>query len=154
MLQITAGIELVHVPYKGSGPAMNDLIAGHVDMMFDTYGTSIPYHQAGKLKMLAVCTPQRLPSLPNMPTMQEAGLTDFESTTWYGILAPPGTPEAVVDEINRAAMQAVVSPDVQQRLRALGMEPGAGNRADFVRFVQNERNKWRRITAAANIVPE
>jgi tripartite-type tricarboxylate transporter receptor subunit TctC len=154
MLQVTAGINLVHVPYKGSGPAMNDLIAGHVDMMFDTYGTSRPYHDSGRLKMLAVCTPQRLSTLPNMPTMQEAGLADFESTTWYGIFAPPGTPEEIVNEISRAAAASVALPEIQQRLRALGMEAGSGDRADFVKFVQSERDRWRRITKAANIVPE
>jgi tripartite-type tricarboxylate transporter receptor subunit TctC len=104
--------------------------------------------------MLAVCTPQRLPSLPNMPTMQEQGLPDFESTTWYGILAPPKTPDAIANEINRAAMAALASPDIQQRLRALGMEPGSGDRTDFTNFVQRERERWRRITKAANIVPE
>lgn len=154
MLQLMAGIELVHVPYKGSGPAMNDLIAGHVDMMFDTYGTSIPYHQGGNLKMLAVATPQRLSSLPNMPTMQEANLPDFESTTWYGILAPPGTPQAIVDEINRASMDGIATPDVQSKLHSLGMEPGSGGRADFAKFVQRERDRWRQITSAAKIIPE
>lgn len=154
MFQTMTGVELVQVPYRGSAPALIDLIAGNVDMMFDPYTSSASYHQAGKLRLLAVATAQRLPSLPDMPTVREAGLPDFESTTWYGMLAPPRTPDAIAERINRDIRDILASPEMQAKIRGLGIEPGGGTRSDFAEFMTRERQRWAKVIAAANIVPE
>jgi tripartite-type tricarboxylate transporter receptor subunit TctC len=121
MFQTATGVELVHVPYKGSAPALADLMAGTVDMMFDTYTSSATYHKAGKLKLLAVASARRLASLPEVPTVREAGLEDFESSTWNGMLAPPGTPDSITEQLNREINEILAAPELQAKLRSLRM---------------------------------
>lgn len=154
MFQAMTGIELVHVPYKGSAPALTDLMAGNVDMMFDTYTSSATYHKSGKLKLLAVASARRLPSLPGVSTIQEAGLERFESSTWNGILAPPRTPGAIADQLNREINGILAEPELQERFRALGIEPAGGTREEFANFMKSERERWQRVVRTARISPE
>ena len=151
MFQTMTGVDLVHVPYKGSAPALADLIAGTVDMMFDTYTSSASHHKAGKLKLLAIASARRLPNLPNVPTVREAGLTDFESSTWNGMLAPPGTPEAIAEVINLAVNEALAAPETRAKLLSLGIDPAGGTREDMSNFMKQERRRWEKVVRAANI---
>ena len=151
MFQTMTGVDLLHVPYKGSAPALADLIAGNVDMMFDTYTSSAAFHKAGKLKLLAIASARRLPSLPNVPTVREAGLEDFESSTWNAMLAPPGTPEAIAEQINHDVNEVLGAPDLQAKLGSLGIDPAGGSREELSSFMRQERRRWEKVVRAANI---
>jgi tripartite-type tricarboxylate transporter receptor subunit TctC len=140
--QIT-GTELVHVPYKGSAPAVVDLLAGRVHLMFDNLASAAPNIQAGKLRALAVTTVRRSSFLPELPTLDEAGLKGFEMTTWWGLMAPAKTPQPVVDRISQEALRAIESPDLRARWRAMGSElPGVRTPAEFTAFVERERKLY------------
>jgi tripartite-type tricarboxylate transporter receptor subunit TctC len=140
--QIT-GTELVHVPYKGSAPAVADLLAGRVHLMFDNLASAAPNIQAGKLRALAVTTVRRSSFLPELPTLDEAGLKGFEMTTWWGLMAPAKTPQPVVDRISQEALRAIESPDLRERWRAMGSElPGVRTPAEFTAFVERERKLY------------
>ncbi len=151
MFQTMTGVDLVHVPYKGSAPALADLIAGTVDMMFDTYTSSASYHKAGKLKLLAIASARRLPNLPNIPSVREAGLEDFESSTWNAMLAPPGIPEAIAEQINRNVNEVLAMPETRAKLESLGIDPAGGSREDLANFMKQERQRWEKVVRAANI---
>ena len=154
MFQTMTGVDIVHVPYKGSAPALADLIAGNVDMMFDTYTSSASFHKTGKLKLLAIASPRRLPGLPGVPTVREAGLEDFESSTWNAMLAPPGTPEAIAEQINHDVNEVLGAPDLQAKLGSLGIDPAGGSREDLSGFMRQERRRWEKVVRAANIPVE
>jgi len=137
------GTELVHVPYKGSAPAVADLLAGRVHLMFDNLASAAPNIQAGKLRALAVTTVRRSSFLPELPTLDESGLKGFEMTTWWGLMAPAKTPQPVVDRISQEALRAIESPDLRERWRAMGSElPGARTPAEFTAFVERERKLY------------
>jgi tripartite-type tricarboxylate transporter receptor subunit TctC len=150
-LEILAGIKMLHVPYRGAQPALNDVIAGHVDMFFDTIATSTPLFRAGKLKILAVASPERASALPEMPTIAESGLPGFRSVTWFGLVAPPNTPAAIVDKINRAVVASFKRPEVSGKLHALGLEPIGGTPADAVKFFGEETALWGKVIKDAHI---
>jgi tripartite-type tricarboxylate transporter receptor subunit TctC len=140
--QVT-GTELVHVPYKGSAPAVADLLAGRVHLMFDNLASALPNLHAGKLRALAVTTLRRSSFMPELPTLDESGLKGFEMTTWWGLMAPARTPQPVVDRISQAALRAVESPDLRERWRAMGSElPGVRTPAEFTAFVERERRLY------------
>ena len=124
LFETMAGVKFNHVPYRGTAPAMNDLVGGHILFMFDNLASSLPQHQAGTLKILAVCTPQRSPHLPDVPTMSEAALPGFTSVAWFGLVAPPGTPDEIVEKINRDVVAVLKSEDMRKQV------PGARGRAD------------------------
>ncbi len=149
-LESMAGIKLVHVPYRGLGPAINDIIAGHVDMMFDTFTTSLPQHQAGKVKMVAVASPQRQPAVPDVPAIAEF-YPGYRSITWFGIVAPPGTPDALADRINRDVADVIRRPEVNKRLREMKMEPIGSTRAEAERFFAEEAALWGKVIRDAKI---
>jgi len=137
------GTELVHVPYKGSAPAVADLLAGRVHLMFDNLASAAPNIQAGKLRALAVTTVRRSSFLPELPTLDESGLKGFEMTTWWGLMAPAKTPQPVVDRISQEALRAIESPDLRERWRAMGSElPGVRTPAEFTAFVERERKLY------------
>lgn len=146
-----AGIELVTVPYRGLGPAMKDLLAGQVDMMFDTLTTSLPQHQAGTVKIIGVGTEKRVRALPDVPTIAEAGLPGFKSLTWFGLVAPPGTPEAIADRINRDVMAVIRSAEVIERLEMIQMDPIGSTRADAIAFFAGETEYWGKIVKDAGV---
>jgi tripartite-type tricarboxylate transporter receptor subunit TctC len=140
-----AKLKLDHVPYKGSAPAIADVLAGHVPMMFDSLAAIMPHIKSGKVKPLAVTGAKRSPLLPNVPTMAEAGVPGVESYAWYGFFAKAGTPQPVVDKLNAAALQVMKSPEFQRVLADTGSEYVGDTPAHFAQFVKAEAAKWDRI---------
>jgi tripartite-type tricarboxylate transporter receptor subunit TctC len=146
--------QLVHVPYKGTAPALNDLIASHVDLMFTELSTSLQLHRSGRARILAVATKQRVASLPDVPTLAEAGVQGCESDTWNAITAPPKTPAAIVNKLNAAANQAMQAPDLLDRYRKLSASPGGGSPAEIKAFIMDETRRWGAVIRAAGITAQ
>ena len=149
-----ADIKVVHVPYKGSAPATSDLLGGVFDAQFDNMVTLIPHVKAGKLRALAVSSAKRVPLLPEVPTIAESALPGFETGTWYGVVAPAGTPRPVVEKLNREVLRILALPDVQERLAAQGLEPAGNSPADFATMIRAEIAKYAKIVKAAGIKTE
>jgi len=150
-LEVRAGIKMVHVPYRGAAPAINDLVAGHVDMFFDTLTTSVPLHQAGKVRIMAVAGSERSPAIPDIPTIAESGLPGFRSVTWFAMVAPPGTPEALTLKINRDVVEVLKRPQVQEKLREFRLEPMIGTPADAAAFFADETRLWGEVIKEAGV---
>jgi tripartite-type tricarboxylate transporter receptor subunit TctC len=146
-----AGIKLVIVPYRGLGPAQDDLIAGQVDTMFDTLTTSLPMDRAGIVKIIGVGSEHRASVLPDVETIAEAGLPGFRSLTWFGLVAPPGTSEALADRLNKDVVAIIKSPEVGDRLRTMQMEPVGSTRREAEQFFASETEYWGRIVKDANV---
>ena len=153
LLQSMAGIKLNHVPYKGSAPALNDLLGGHVDMMFDLVLTATNQVQSGKLRALAVTTRKRSAQLPDVPTFAELGWPDYEISAWFGVFAPAGVPGAIVEQLNAAIRKAVESPEMKAQLAAAGAEPIAGSPAELATTVVGDYRKWAAIIRERGIQP-
>ena len=145
------GVSMLHVPYKGSSAALTDLLGGNVTMLFDNAPSSIGFVQQGKLKALAVTSRKRLPGLPNVPTLDEAGVKGYESLSWSGVVAPAATPRAIVLKLNRAIDAILKSDDVKAKLLNLGVEPVGGSPEDFGRLIQAEHDKWGKVIKTAQI---
>jgi tripartite-type tricarboxylate transporter receptor subunit TctC len=141
----------LHIPYKGSAPATNDLLAGVFQVQFDNMVTLIPHIKSGKLRPLAVSSAQRVAVLPDVPTMAEAGLPGFETGTWYGVVAPAGTPAPVVDKLNREIGRIMALPDVAEKLAGMGLLAAPMTPAGFGDFIKSEIATYARIIKAANI---
>jgi len=146
-----AAIDLLHVPYKGSAPAVQDLLAGQVHMMFDNLPSVLPLIRAGKLRALAVTTAQRAAQLPDTPTIAESGLPGFDTSAWFALLAPKATPEPLRAEIERAAIAVLTAPDTRDRLRELGVEVAADGSAELQRRIIAESAMWRDVITKAGI---
>ena len=153
MFKIMAGIDLVHVPYRGAGPAMVDLMGGQVQVMFNTMSASLQYVRAAKLRALGVATKTRQAALPDVPTVAEF-VPGYEASFWTGIAAPKGTPREIVDKLNKAVNAGLDDPNVKARLTEWGATALAGSPADFARFVADETEKWGEVIRAANIKAE
>jgi tripartite-type tricarboxylate transporter receptor subunit TctC len=151
LFQLMAKVKLQHIPYRGSSPALQGLLAGDVDLMFDNLGVSLPLVEAGKLKLLAVASPNRMPSLPDVPTMAET-LPGFEAVAWYGIVAPPKTPKAVVDKINADVNEALRQPEIRDHLKKLSAEIFGGSVEKTAKYMRDEVDRWAAVIKAANIV--
>lgn len=151
LFKAMAGVNLLHVPYKGSSAALTDLLGGNVSMLFDNAPSSIGFVQQGKLRALAVTSRKRIPGLPNVPTLDEAGIKGYESLSWSGVVAPAATPRPIVMKLNRAIDQILKSEDVKARLVQLGVEPVGGTPEDFARQIQSEHDKWGKVIQTANI---
>jgi len=137
------GSDMTHVPYKGAAPAVADLLAGRVQLMFDNLASALPNIQAGKVRALAVTTPKRVAALPQLPTLDEAGLKGFDMSTWWGLMAPAGTPDAIVQRLAAEARKALESPELKERWRAMGSEPpSARTPREFTAFVERERKLY------------
>ncbi|MFZ3352703.1 MAG: tripartite tricarboxylate transporter substrate binding protein [Xanthobacteraceae bacterium] len=147
-------VKLTHVPYKGTGPALNDIIASHVDLFFTELSTSLALHKAGKARILAVATKQRVPAIPDIPTLAEAGVAGCESDTWNAITAPPKTPAAIVAKLNDAANKALKAPVLLDRYKKLDAAPGGGTPAEMAAFIKQETERWSKVIQAAGIKPE
>jgi len=143
--------DMVHVPYRGSGPALNDTIAGQVNAQFDNLPSSLPHIQAGKLRALAVAAPKRLPSLPDVPNFAEAGLPQMDNMAWYGLVAPAGTPKAVVDRVHDAAVKALKDPKIAQRLADGGALVDGNTPAEYAAQIKRELELRQRIAKERNI---
>jgi len=146
-----AGVDIVHVPYKGSSQAITDLMAGHVTMLVDNAPSSLPYVQQGKLRALAVTSLKRMPGLPDVPTLDEAGVKGYESLSWSGIVAPAATPKPVIAKLNAAIERVLAMPDVRKKFADLGVDPVGGPPEAFARHIHTESEKWGRVVKAANI---
>lgn len=154
LFNLDTNTQMIHVPYKGSAPALNDVVAGQVPFMIDTISTSLPLIQAGKIKPIAVTSGARSPLLPNIPTIAESGVTGFDVDVWGGISAPKGTPEAIIDRLNRELNEILAEPEVQKLFRAKGSEDGGGTPERFARFIKDEGQKWHHVIQAAGIQPQ
>ena len=150
-LEVLGGIKMVHVPYRGAVPALNDVIAGHIDMFFDTLTTSVPMYRSGKVKILAVGAAERAPIVSEVPTLAESGLPGFRSVTWFAIVAPPATPTALADKINHDVVDILSRPEVAASLARLTLEPMIGSPADAARFFAEETDLWGKVIARAHI---
>lgn len=154
MFEHMAGVQLVHVPYKGSAPALTDLLGGQVQLMFDNLATALPHIQAGRLKALAVTSARRAPALSGVPTMQEAGLAGYDVTSWYALYAPRGTPPAVVQRLNADVRRILSQSSVAQRLRAQGLQPAPGTPDELAALMRAEIAKWARVVKQAKVSVE
>jgi tripartite-type tricarboxylate transporter receptor subunit TctC len=146
-----AGVNLLHVPYRGGAPAMQALLGGEVQVSFVDTVTALPYLQSGELRALAVTTPQRAAQAPNVPTIAESGIPGYRASTDFALFAPAGTPDAIVSALSEAAMAAMRSPAVKDRLAPLAIDPVGGSRAEFAGYLAEESAKWRDIIRAKNI---
>ena len=145
------GTEMVNVAYKGGAPALADLVGGHVDLMFETSPTAVPYVKSGKLKALAVTSDKRLPTLPDVPTVAEAGVPNFKAIYWMGLLAPGGTPAAIVQKLNAATQKVLAAPDVQKQLTEISLYPAGGSPAEFASFIRSESAFYAKLIKDLNI---
>jgi tripartite-type tricarboxylate transporter receptor subunit TctC len=150
MFQMMAHVKLQNVPYRGSAPALNDLVAGSVDCMFDNLGVSLQLVKAGKLKLIGVASPQRMASLPDVPAIAET-LPGFTSVTWYAIVAPPRTPAAVVNKINAGLNETLQDPEVQKRLAELSAEPVGGTPQATAAYLKQETERWKNVITTAHV---
>jgi tripartite-type tricarboxylate transporter receptor subunit TctC len=148
IFKTAAKIDIVHVPYKGTAPAESDLIAGHIQMMLDTT-TCLPYIAAGKMKALAVASKQRNPALPNVPTFDELGLPGVYASSWYGLMAPAGTPREVIERINAETNTILKTPEMRKRMVDFGAEIGGGTPEDFARFIADETKRYEEVVRAS-----
>ena len=145
LFKTMTGVEITHIPYKGAGPMMQDLLAGQVDMAFDGMSTSAPQIRAGKLKALAVTTTERSFVAPNVPTMQEAGLAGYVVTTWYALWAPRGTPKEALERMHRETVKAMQSPELKQVWESQGATAGGESPEAFAKLVRSEIDKWAKV---------
>jgi tripartite-type tricarboxylate transporter receptor subunit TctC len=150
LFQMMAKVKLQNVPYRGSAPALNDLVAGSVDCMFDNLGVSMQLVKAGKLKLIAVASPQRMASLPDVPTIAET-LPGFAASAWYAIVAPPNTASSIVDKVNAGVNEALHDPDVLKGLAILSAEPMGGTPQATVSYFHQETELWKSVIAAAHV---
>ncbi|ARP90674.1 MFS transporter [Bordetella genomosp. 9] len=151
MFKSATGINMLHVPYKGSGPAVVALLGGEVSMMFDSFSTSYPQVQSGKLKALAVTGEKRSPLLPNVPTVAESAVPGFVVNGWYGVLAPAGTPAAIVDKLSADIAQALKDPALNRQLAAAGYEPVGSTPKEFAQYIDRELERWGAAVKAAGV---
>jgi tripartite-type tricarboxylate transporter receptor subunit TctC len=151
MFKDTAHVDLLHVPYKGIGPALIDLLAGRIDVMFDAFAAYEPHLQSGKLRALAVANPTRLSRLPDVPTTAEAGLPNYVLASWFGLAAPAGTPAQAIERVNAQALKAIAAPDVREQMAKLGLEPGGSSPQDYAVMIADELARWRNAVRVAGI---
>jgi tripartite-type tricarboxylate transporter receptor subunit TctC len=151
LFKLKAGVDLLHVPYKGTGAAVPDVVSGQINFMIDGPPPFLGHVKAGRLRALATANAKRLESLPEVPTFAEQGYSGMEAGLWYGMLAPKGTPRAVVDRLNSAINQALKQPDVRQRFTAASIEVIGGSSQEFADYIQAELKRWGEVARAANI---
>src|SRR5215468_10801359 len=154
MFEQATGAKLLHVPYRGTAPAINDLMGGHVDIFFNELATSMELHKAGKARILAVTTPTRVRELPDIPTVQEAGLAGFASDTWNAISAPPKTPAPIVAKLNAAINDALKAPDMQSHLGLMHLQAVGGTPQQMAEIVKADTRRWGDVIRAANVTLE
>jgi tripartite-type tricarboxylate transporter receptor subunit TctC len=151
LLKSIAKLDMAHVPYKGSGPAIQDVIGNQVPMMFDTTVVAAPHIASGRVRALAVSTGKRVPSLPDVPTMQEAGVPGFNVVSWQAIFAPAGTPAPIVKRLHEEIDRILRQPDVKERFATLGIDPGGMSSSEFADFQQTEIAKWAKVVKEAKL---
>ncbi|WP_084652177.1 Bug family tripartite tricarboxylate transporter substrate binding protein [Ottowia thiooxydans] len=147
----TAGVRMDHVPYRGAAPAMTDVVAGHVPIVFDSIMTSLPYAESGKVRILGVSSKARSKISPEIPTLQEAGVPGYDATSWFGIFAPSGTPAAALKKLNQELVATIRTPEVAEKLRKLGAEPVGSSSEELGRFYQTEVERWRKVVKSVGV---
>jgi tripartite-type tricarboxylate transporter receptor subunit TctC len=150
MFQMFANVQFQHIPYRGSAPALQDLVGGSVDVMFDNLGSSLPLVKGGQLKLIAVATAKRMAALPDVPTIAET-LPGFESAAWFGVVAPPGTPKEIVNKINADINEALRSPEVLEKIANLSGEPVGGTPDATAAYMREEVDRWAKVIKAAGV---
>ena len=153
MLRLYGNIDIVHVPYNGMGPALVDILAGRTQLLFG-FLVSMPYVASGKLVALAVTGPKRVSKAPQLPTTAEAGLPQLEYTTWYGLDAPKGTPQPIIDRLNAELVKALADPKVREKIQSVGFESESDTPQEFGQFVESELGKWQKIVKDTGVKPE
>ena len=151
LLNLSAKIKVQHVPYKGTGPALTDLLGGQVQIMFNSAVSMLPQVRAGRLRAIAMTGARRSPAMPDLPTVAESGVPGYEATSWYGVLAPAGTPRPIVDKISHEITKVVQMPDVRERLIGDGAEPAGTSPAEFAAHIKRELARWAKVIQEANI---
>ena len=154
LLKVMAGINIVHVPYKGNAPALTDAIGGHVEMILSGVPALVPHIQSGRLRGIAIGSMKRFPALPNVPTFDESGLKGYEASTWFGLLAPVKTPRDIVTKLSADVDKVLKGPDIRDRFMAEGIEPIGGTPESFAKYIADEIAKYARIQKAAKLVQE
>jgi tripartite-type tricarboxylate transporter receptor subunit TctC len=153
LFKMLAGVDLLHVPYKGVQPALLDVVSGQVSMTFASIISAMPQVKNNRLRALAVTGGQRSPAAKELPTMIEAGVKGYESATWYGLLAPAGTPADIVSKLNTEVVAILKNPEMHERLSREGADPVGNSPAEFAKYIQSEIEKWRKVIKAAGIQP-
>ena len=151
LLNSMAGIRLTHVPYKGAAPASVDLVGGHISAAFPSIALALPHARAGRLRLIGIASLRRAESLPEVPTIAEAGVAGFEVLSWYGLLAPAGTPVEIVQRLNQEVTRGLNEADSLERIKAIGAEPARSTPVEFNAFLGNEMAKWARVVRFANV---
>ena len=151
LFQKLTGSRMVHVPYRGTTPALQDIMGNTVDIFFDNLGSSMSLHVGKKLRILGVCGGERAPLLPDVPTVRESGVPDFVSVTWFALMAPKGTPEAIVAKLNAAVTEILKEPDIQTQFTKLGVQPAPMSILETANFIEEERARWGDIITSANV---
>jgi tripartite-type tricarboxylate transporter receptor subunit TctC len=154
LFQKLTGTQMIHIPYRGTAPALQDIMASQVDLFFDNLGSSLSLQQGEKLRILATGGSKRNPLLPDVPTLEEAGVASFESSTWFAVVAPAQTPPAIVQFLNREITEVLALPDVREQFARIAVEPVGGSVADTAKFLAGERDKWRGVVQSADIAVE
>ena len=154
LLKQRAGVYVVPVPYKGSAPAMSDVMGGHVPVMFNNIDVVLPHVRTGKLKALAITGPARSPLLPDVPTLAEAGFADFSAGAWFGLFAPAGTPPQIVQRLHEETRKALAAPEMRARFESMGIQPGQMSQPAFAEFVKGEIGKWGQLVRSAGLRAE
>jgi len=154
LFNLMAGVKLVHVPYKGGGPAMTDLVGGQVQLVFATTASAIPQIKAGRIKGIAVTTARRSSLMPDLPTISEAGLAGFDANNWYGIVVPAKTPRPIIDQLNAEVTKILHMEDVKATLHNQGLDPAPGTPEQFGAYIHSERIKWAKVIKASGAKAE
>lgn len=154
LFETMAGVKMTHVPYKSGGQALNSVLAGETQLVFQTIPAAVPFIQAGKLRALAVCSEERHPLFPDLPTASESGLPGFEINTWYGMLAPAATPRAVIDKLHGALVQTLQDPAIRKRLTELGLDAAPDTPEQFAALIKTDAVKWGKVIKTAGVVAE
>jgi tripartite-type tricarboxylate transporter receptor subunit TctC len=151
LFESRAGVKFNHVPYRGTAPALTDLVAGHVDVFFDNISLSLPQHRGGTMKIIGVCSLERSAQLPDVPTVSESGLKDFSAVAWFAFMAPPGTPDAIIAKANRDIVAVIHSPDIQKKFLDQAAQPIGNSPAEAAAFIASEEKLWAGVIKQANV---
>ena len=151
LFESMAGVKFNHVPYRGTAPALSDLVAGHVDVFFDNISQSLPQHRGGALKIIGVCSLERTPELPDVPTVSESGLKGFSAIAWFAFMAPPGTPDAIIDKVNRDVVSVIRMPDIQKKFLDQAAKPIGSTPKEAADFIASEEKLWAGVIKQAGV---
>jgi len=154
LLKLQTKIDIVHVPYKGTGPALTDLLGGQINMMVSTFASALPHVKSGRMRALGVTTAKRSPAAPDVPTLIEGGVAGYDYSTWYGLLAPAGTPKPVIDMLNASNRKVLARDDIKQKLESQGVDPIVNTPAEFSAYMKSETEKWGKVVKATGAKAE